>query len=142
LLSVACKSISQVYHWVPKLIKNAIDRYQFGQAFGGVIFPPYSEAFGRKPVYISASLLYCISCIIVGVPKSVSSAVIGRFISGFMSAVPSIIVSGSIEDMYDVNQRVWLMYAWACATTGGLLLGPVYGSYISAAIGWYVYYPL
>jgi hypothetical protein len=59
-----------------------------------------------------------------------------------MSAVPSIIVSGSIEDMYDVNQRVWLMYAWACATTGGLLLGPVYGSYISAAIGWYVYYPL
>lgn len=111
-------------------------RYQFGQAFGGVIFPPYSEAFGRKSVYISASLLYCISCLVLGVPHSVPAAIVGRFISGFMSAVPSIIVSGSIEDMYDVNERVWLMYAWACATTLGLLLGPIYGSYIAITLGW------
>lgn len=114
-------------------------RYQFGQAFGGVLFPPYSEAFGRKSVYISASLLYCISCLVIGVVHSVPAAVIGRFVSGFMSAVPSIIVSGSIEDMYDVSQRVWLMYAWACATTLGLLVGPIYGSYIAITLGWCVH---
>jgi len=115
------------------------DRYQFGQAFGGVIFPPYSEAFGRKFVYISSSLVYCIACIIVGVTPSVAGAIVGRFVSGFMSAVPSVIVSGSIEDMYNRKQRVWLMFIWACATTLGLLIGPVYGTYISAAIGWYLF---
>ncbi|PMD47633.1 MFS multidrug transporter [Hyaloscypha variabilis F] len=115
--------------------------YQFGQAFGGVIFPPYSEAFGRKSVYISASLIYCISCIIVGFTPSVAGAVVGRFISGFTSAVPSIIVSGSIEDMFNMKERVWLIYIWACATTGGLLVGPIYGSYLAATVGWrWVFY--
>lgn len=38
--------------------------------------------------------------------------------------------------MFDVNQRVWMIYGWACATTSGLLIGPVYGSCVSATIGW------
>ncbi|KAL2066765.1 hypothetical protein VTL71DRAFT_2837 [Oculimacula yallundae] len=110
--------------------------YQFGQAFGGVIFPPYSEALGRKPVYVMAALIYSLSCLIVGLVPGVYGAVIGRFISGFVSAVPSIIVSGSLEDMFNMKHRVWTMYAWACATTGGLLVGPIYGSYIAATLGW------
>lgn len=61
----------------------------------------------------------------------------GRFVSGVMSAVPSVIVSGSVEDIFGVRQRVWIMFGWACCTTGGLLAGPAYGSYVSAAFGWY-----
>ncbi|KAF8861444.1 MFS multidrug transporter [Acephala macrosclerotiorum] len=115
--------------------------YQFGQAFGGVVFPPYSEAFGRKSVYISASFMYCISCLITGCVPSIAGALVGRFIAGFMSAVPSIIVSGSIEDMFNMQQRVLMMFIWACATTSGLLLGPVYGTYISHSLGWrWVFY--
>lgn len=125
-----------------KLCRNSTftdgHRYQFGQAFGGIVFPPYSEAFGRKSVYISSSLVYCIACAIVGFVPSISGAFVGRFISGFVSAVPSIVVSGSIEDMFDMQQRVWMIFIWACATTGGLLLGPVYGTYISYSLGWYV----
>jgi MFS family permease len=115
-------------------------RYQFGQAFGGVLFPPYSEAFGRKPVYISASLIYCIACVISGTTPSIAGAITGRFVAGFVSAVPSIVVSGSIEDMFNMTQRIWIMYVWASATTAGLLLGPIYGSYISRCIGWCVPY--
>jgi MFS family permease len=115
-------------------------RYQFGQAFGGIIFPPYSEAFGRKSVYISASFIYCVSCIVVGYVPSLAAAFVGRFVSGFMSAVPSIIVSGSIEDMFNMRQRVWMMFIWACATTSGLMLGPIYGTYISYNLGWYVHW--
>ncbi|RDL32997.1 uncharacterized protein BP5553_08436 [Venustampulla echinocandica] len=110
--------------------------YQFGQAVGGVFFPPYSEAFGRKSVYIVSTVFYCVSCIMVGTPKFIATAVIGRFISGIMSAVPSVIVSGSLEDMFDIKERVWLMFAWSCATTGGLLLGPVFGSYVAKTLGW------
>jgi MFS family permease len=59
-----------------------------------------------------------------------------------MSAVPSVIVSGSIEDMFNMRDRVWLMFLWACATTMGLLVGPIYGVFISATLGWLVMYPL
>ncbi|KAH6717509.1 MFS multidrug transporter [Leptodontidium sp. MPI-SDFR-AT-0119] len=83
--------------------------YQFGQAIGGVIFPPYSEAAGRRAVYISAASIYSLSCIFVGFVPGIYGAVVGRFISGFVSAVPSIVVSGSLEDMFNMNNRVWLM---------------------------------
>jgi MFS family permease len=83
-----------------------------------------------------SSLVYCVSCIIIGVTPSVTGAVIGRFVSGVMSAVPSVIVSGSVEDMFNTKQRVWIMFIWACFTTLGLLLGPMYGSYISITVGW------
>ena len=111
-------------------------RYQLGQAIGGIVFPPYSEVFGRKTVYIISSLLYCISCICIACIPHVAAVAVGRFVSGVMSAVPSVVVSGSVEDMFNVKQRVWMMFFWASATTLGMLLGPLYGSYVSVYVGW------
>jgi len=87
-------------------------------------------------VYITSSLLYCISCICIAAIPHVAGAALGRFISGVMSAVPSVVVSGSVEDMYNMKDRVWMMFLWASATTLGMLLGPIYGSYVSIYLGW------
>lgn len=107
-----------------------------GQATGGVVFPPYSETFGRKSVYITSAAIYCIFCIIIGTVPSVGAVFLGRFVTGIMSAVPSVIVEGSIEDMFDFRMRVWIVWGWACATTTGLVLGPIYGSYVAEMLGW------
>jgi MFS family permease len=72
----------------------------------------------------------------VGTVPGVAGAFVGRFISGIMSAVPSIIVEGSIEDMFNMKRRIWMVFLWACATTAGLVIGPIYGSYVSATFGW------
>lgn len=64
---------------------------------------------------------------------------VGRFICGIMSAVPSVVVEGSIEDLFNMKSRVWIVFLWACATTAGLVLGPIYGAYISTYCGWYVF---
>lgn len=73
--------------------------------------------------------------VIANVP-SIAAVYVGRFITGLMSSVPSVIVEGSIEDMFNFRIRVWIVWVWACATTTGLILGPIYGSYIAAYLGW------
>ncbi|KFY06803.1 hypothetical protein V492_07724 [Pseudogymnoascus sp. VKM F-4246] len=110
--------------------------YQFGQALGGVVFPPYSESFGRKAVYIATTLIYCLACILTSQVPTMAGVCVGRFICGIMSAVPSVVVEGSIEDLFNMKSRVWIVFLWACATTAGLVLGPIYGAYISAYCGW------
>jgi MFS family permease len=66
-----------------------------------------------------------------------SSAVwIGRFITGFASAIPAVVTAGSIEDMFDGKQRVWLVVLWNAGSTAGLCLGPVYGAYIISFLNW------
>ncbi|KAL4863478.1 hypothetical protein BDV12DRAFT_26905 [Aspergillus spectabilis] len=107
-----------------------------GQALGGLVMPPFSEALGRRASYLIATGAYSISCILIGVIPSPAGVFIGRFISGWASSVPAIVLAGSIEDQYTTRPRLWLLWLWNCSTILGLCVGPLYGSYIVDAIGW------
>lgn len=63
---------------------------------GGIVFPPYSEVFGRKKLYVVSTGLYSVSCVVVGIVPSLAGVVLGQFFSGFLSAIPTIVVVGSI----------------------------------------------
>lgn len=111
-------------------------RYLLGQCIGGIIFPSYSETFGRKKLYIVSTGLYSIFCVVVGVIPSLAGVVIGRFFSGFLSAIPTIVVAGSIEDMFNSKDRIWLIFLWAMVANMGLILGPIISTYITDHLGW------
>ncbi|KAL4932545.1 major facilitator superfamily domain-containing protein [Aspergillus undulatus] len=110
--------------------------YGIGQAIGGVVMPPFSEALGRRLSYLISATVYCIACLITGLPPSPAGPFIGRFIAGFASAVPEVILAGSIEDQYSSRPRLWFLWLWNCCTVLGLGTGPIYASYIIDAIGW------
>lgn len=111
-------------------------RYLIGQCVGGIIFPPYSETFGRKKLYIFSAGFYSIFCLIVGLVPSIAGAVVGRLASGFLSAIPSVIVAGSIEDMFNSKGRVWMIFVWAVVANMGLVTGPIISVYITEQLGW------
>lgn len=113
-----------------------LPRYNFGQGFGGILFPPYSESFGRKKLYISSTVLYAVVCLLTATIPSLAAVIIGRFCAGFASAIPSIIVAGSIEDLFDTETRVWIVFAWSTATNLGLAAGAIMGTYTCSSIGW------
>ena len=108
-----------------------------GQGLGSIIFPPYSEAFGRKKLYVTSTALYSIFSIIVAVVPSLVALGIGRFITGFLSGIPTVIVAGSIEDMFTSGNRIWLIFLWAVAANIGIIVGPIMGVYIAEDLGWY-----
>ncbi|KAK2873355.1 hypothetical protein FQN49_002408 [Arthroderma sp. PD_2] len=110
--------------------------YLIGQGIGGIIFPPYSEAFGRKKLYIISTGLYSVFCVIVGVVPSIAGVAVGRFFSGFLSAIPTIVVAGSIEDIFNSKDRIWLIFMWALVANMGLILGPIMSIYIIAQLDW------
>ncbi|EFR00842.1 hypothetical protein MGYG_03847 [Nannizzia gypsea CBS 118893] len=110
--------------------------YLIGQGIGGIIFPPYSESFGRKKLYIISTGLYSLFCLMVGLSPSVAGAIVGRFFSGFLSAIPTIVVAGSIEDIFNSKDRIWLIFLWAMVANMGLILGPIMSIYIIDALDW------
>ncbi|KAF4554916.1 MFS-type transporter-like protein 49 [Elsinoe fawcettii] len=110
--------------------------YQLGQAIGGLIIPPFSESFGRRTPYIASAIIYTIFCLLIGLVPSVSMIYIGRLCTGLASAVPSVVLAGSVEDMFNTQQRVWLVWLWISLATAGLICGPVYGVHISVYLGW------
>lgn len=111
-------------------------RYQLGQALGSLTIPPVSELIGRRTPYLLSTLLFALSSLLLAAVPSPATIHITRFISGVASAVPSVVIAGSVEDIYDTRSRVWIVVLWNAGTTVGLCCGPVYAAYISQALGW------
>ncbi|TGO57215.1 hypothetical protein BOTNAR_0206g00020 [Botryotinia narcissicola] len=110
--------------------------YGIGGALGSIIFPPYSEAFGRKPILIFAAILLPISCMITGLVPSLAGVYIGRFIMGATISIPSTINVGSLEDMWEPATQGHAIYAWVLSAGLGAALGPIYGTYVTSVLGW------
>ncbi|KZL63373.1 major facilitator superfamily transporter [Colletotrichum incanum] len=110
--------------------------YQLGQAVGGFLIPPFSELFGRRLPYLISCAAFCIFSLLTGVVHSPAAVYIGRFVAGIASAVPSVVIAGSVEDLFNTKRRVWIIVLWNAGTTVGLCFGPIYAAYISEAVGW------
>lgn len=61
--------------------------YQLGRVVGGTFIPPFTETWGRKGVYIGSLWVYAIFSVVSGVVPSIAGVVVGRAVSGCMSAV-------------------------------------------------------
>ncbi|KAJ5692855.1 hypothetical protein N7462_002278 [Penicillium macrosclerotiorum] len=115
--------------------------FLFGQSIGTIIFPPWSESFGRKKMYIFSSGLSCICCLLIGLVHSLGGAISMRIIAGLLSAIPGTIVGGSIEDMFNSQARIWVVFFWTIASNIGLIIGPIMSSHIIELLNWrWVFY--
>lgn len=113
-------------------------RYLIGQAIGSIVLPPVTDTFGRRIPYIVSTILYAIFCVIVAVPRSFPAVFVGRFLSGAVSAMPTCVAAGSIEDMWGIEARIWVIEVWVAAALLGLVVGPIAATHIcTSSLGWY-----
>jgi len=117
------------------------NRYILGEGLGGILLPPVSETFGRKRLYAVSTLLYSVFCLLVAaVPYtrkgSLAAVIVGRWVTGLVAAPAATIAPGSLEDIYSIEARVWGVFAWTTCSNIGLILGPIYSSYVTAYFGW------
>ena len=73
--------------------------YLLGQALSGLLFPPICESFGGRTVYVGSTIGFAASCLLIAAWPHLVAVVLGRFISGLMSAMPGVVATGSIENM-------------------------------------------
>lgn len=115
--------------------------YLLGQTIGGIVCAPISETFGRLTLYIVASFLFCGFSAVVAVIPSVIAVYIGRFFQGVAAAIPATVAFGNLEDMFEAQERIWVVYGYTVAGFIGLSLGPVYSAFITDVCGWrWVFY--
>ncbi|KAG9800884.1 MFS general substrate transporter, partial [Aureobasidium melanogenum] len=111
--------------------------YLLGQATGSLVLPPFTETFGRRHSYITGCALYSISNIVVAAPNHIAGVVVGRFVSGFVSALPSTVACGSLEDMWDARARIWALSIYIVFAVMSLGVGPPVGTYLATSpAGW------
>ncbi|GKZ81999.1 hypothetical protein AnigIFM56816_006529 [Aspergillus niger] len=115
--------------------------FLMGQVVGAIVFPPWSECFGRKKLYFISSTGSAVCCLIIGLVHSLVAVVICRIVGGFLSAIPYTVGSGSNEDMFNSRSRIWTTFLWTIASNVGLLIGPIISILVVEILHWrWVFY--
>lgn len=111
--------------------------YLLGQAIGGLIFPPVTEVFGSRLIYAGSTAMYAALCLMIGLAPSLATIIVGRFLCGMLSAVPTCVAAGSLENIWDSRARIWGISSWAAAGVFAMAIGPLYAVYVSdSQLGW------
>nr|POE69095.1 putative efflux pump kojt [Quercus suber] len=103
--------------------------YLIGFGFGALFAGPFSETFGRNPVYFVTMGIYMIFIMASGLAPNIGAQLAFRFLAGFFGSTPLTCAGGSISDLWSPMERVYRR---------GPVLGPVIGGFIaeSSLISW------
>lgn len=109
-------------------------------AFGvcSLIAGPFSETFGRSPVYITTLLLFMIFVMASALAPNIGAQLVFRFFAGWFGCTAVTTFSGSVADLWTPNERTIVFSVATTINFGGIFLAPVVGAYIgqSSGVSW------
>jgi len=124
-------NIVQSYQW---LLVNSI--ILIGVGLSPLVLAPLSEVYGRKPVLISASLVFLVWNTAAGASTTVGQLIAFRLLSGFGASVADALAGGLMSDLWRPEERGRTFAVYMAAPLLGPALGPILGAFISQGADW------
>ncbi|KAH8695456.1 MFS transporter [Talaromyces proteolyticus] len=112
--------------------------YLIAFAFGSLFAAPFSETFGRNPVYLVTLSLFMIFIMASGLSPNLGSQLAFRFIAGLFGCTPLTTFGGSMADIFDLLHRAYAFPVCCALSFLGPFLAPMVGAFIgqSDLISW------
>ncbi|KAF4980541.1 hypothetical protein FZEAL_3476 [Fusarium zealandicum] len=110
--------------------------YVLGFAFGPLAAAPLSEIYGRAIVFNTANVAFILATVATALSQNMEMLIVFRFLMGFAGSTPLTNGSGTISDMFPVEERGKAMAVWTMGPLLGPCLGPLAGGYMIEDLGW------
>ena len=94
---------------------------------GSLVAGPFSEEFGRNPVYILNLMLFAIFTAASALSPSVAAQVVFRFLAGLFGSTPLTCAGGSLSDLFSPRERNVAFALFATCAFFGPICGPPVG---------------
>ncbi|AGO14135.1 AaceriAER339Cp [[Ashbya] aceris (nom. inval.)] len=102
-----------------------------------VVGAPLSEVFGRKPVYVISLPISLLFSLGVGLSNGRMSVILPmRLFSGIFASPALSVASGTIVDIFDVDEVSVAMSLFCMAPFLGPVISPIMGGYAAENGGW------
>ncbi|TCD61488.1 hypothetical protein EIP91_008371 [Steccherinum ochraceum] len=130
--------IAKEFNSTGPIINLAVSASVFAACFGSLFWAVYSGYYGRKPVYLVATLISCIGSVGVALAPSVASLIFFRIFqaagasSGFSNSM------GVIGDVYALEERGTATGVFFAGVLLGPAIAPVIGGFVAEVWSWRV----
>ncbi|KII86602.1 hypothetical protein PLICRDRAFT_260942 [Plicaturopsis crispa FD-325 SS-3] len=134
--SVGISDMRDELHVSSEVAAVALAVYPLGFGIAPLALAPFSEAYGRNPMYISTIVIFTAFTAMIGASPNIAAVAIGRFLSGCAGSSGSTMVGGTLADIWLTHERGLPMSIFSAAAFIGTGLGPAVTGYIPMRIGW------
>ncbi|GAA6012222.1 hypothetical protein JCM10207_002767 [Rhodosporidiobolus poonsookiae] len=105
-------------------------------AIAPLILAPLCEQVGRREVYLSAYFGFTMMFILLALSPNIGGELAGRFILGVFGSCGTILVGGTLADIWNTRDRGVPMSCFTFVAIFGTVAAPLYCGFIDQAWGW------
>ncbi|KAI8137409.1 major facilitator superfamily domain-containing protein [Fennellomyces sp. T-0311] len=125
------------------LVNATISLYVFTQGIAPMMWAALSERYGRRLIYIGATLIYVASTIGCALSPGIGIFVVMRIFQSIGASAAQAVGAGTITDLFLIHERGNAMGLFFLGPLIGPVVGPIAGGYINQYIGWrYIFWTL
>ncbi|KAI9255611.1 major facilitator superfamily domain-containing protein [Phascolomyces articulosus] len=125
------------------LINATISLYVFTQGIAPMMWAALSERYGRRIIYIIATIIYVGSTIGCALSPAIGIFVLMRIFQSIGASAAQAVGAGTITDLFLVHERGNAMGLFFLGPLIGPVVGPIAGGYIDQYVGWrYIFWTL
>lgn len=110
--------------------------YMLSMAIFPLWWSAFSEASGRRSIYITSFALFILFSVLSAVSHSISMLIVMRMFAGGAAASVQAVGAGTIADIWAVQERGRAMGIFYLGPLCGPLLAPILGGIVGQAWNW------
>jgi len=136
VLAAGFANVSQTYGVTVPEVALTTGLYMLGLGLGSVIASPTAILYGKRPVYLVASVVFVLSAVWCALSPNYISLVLARIFMGLAVSPVECLPSATIAEIYFLHERAYRLGIYTLLLLGGKNLIPLVSAAIIQSLGW------
>ncbi|KAH4435595.1 hypothetical protein HBH86_132990 [Parastagonospora nodorum] len=136
ILAAGFNDVARTYHVTIPQVALTTGLYMLGLGLGSIVASPTTILWGKRPVYLGAIVLFCLSSIWCALSPNYASLVVARIVQGFAVSPVECLPSATIAEIFFLHERAYRLGVYTLLLLGGKNLIPLVSAAIVQSLGW------
>ena len=129
-------SIGQLLHASPAQVQLTISTYLVGFAVGQIVYGPVSDRHGRKPVLITATIIFCAATLICALSTSIEMLMAARALQAVGGSGGIVLARAVVRDLYSGRRAGRELSLIGSVMALAPVIAPLIGGVLQTVFGW------